>query len=189
MAIPTNQLMYPTYHGSRPTGAESVRAAATKTAQKWGLAEWFVIGQTAIPALLYLPGSQAIRLPIRMAAFLISLAALLKWRFASRAVSPAPHPAQPWLLACVALLTTMIFHPATNSVKSGIGHVLLYLTVLAPCLWAPAFVHSAAQLKRILIILLVCNGINALVGVLQVYDPDRWMPPELSQAVLDSRYR
>jgi hypothetical protein len=26
----------------------------------------------------------------------------------------------------------------------------------------------------------VCNGLNALVGVLQVYDPDRWMPRELS---------
>jgi hypothetical protein len=26
----------------------------------------------------------------------------------------------------------------------------------------------------------VCNGINSIVGVLQVYDPDRWMPRELS---------
>jgi hypothetical protein len=48
--------------------------------------------------------------------------------------------------------------------------------------WAPAFVNRPQQLVRILAIFLVCNGINSLVGVLQVYDPDRWMPRELSFA-------
>jgi len=32
----------------------------------------------------------------------------------------------------------------------------------------------------VLAVLIVCNGINSIVGVLQVYDPDRWMPRELS---------
>jgi hypothetical protein len=33
---------------------------------------------------------------------------------------------------------------------------------------------------RVLAILLFCNGINSAVGVLQVYDPNRWMPAEFS---------
>ena len=41
----------------------------------WGFAEFFIISQTALPALLFLPGTQAFRLPIRFAAFAISLAA------------------------------------------------------------------------------------------------------------------
>ena len=41
----------------------------------FGFAEVFIISQTALPALLYLPGSQAFRLPIRFGAFGISLAA------------------------------------------------------------------------------------------------------------------
>jgi hypothetical protein len=32
-------------------------------------------------------------------------------------------------------------------------------------------------------ILLIYNGINAAIGILQVYDPDRWMPAELSRVV------
>jgi hypothetical protein len=49
---------------------------------------------------------------------------------------------------------------------------------------APAYVQTPRQLARILVILLVCNGLNAMVGVLQVYDPVRWMPPQLSSAYI-----
>jgi len=49
----------------------------------WGFAEVFIISQTALPALLFLPGSQAFRLPIRTAAFMISLAAFFWWQIES----------------------------------------------------------------------------------------------------------
>jgi hypothetical protein len=53
--------------------------AATKAGARvpWGFPEFFVISQTAIPALLYLPGSQQFRLYIRIASFAISFATLL----------------------------------------------------------------------------------------------------------------
>ena len=41
-----------------------------------GLAEWFVVAQTLIPALLYVPGAQSFRLPIRIACW-------TPWRSAS----------------------------------------------------------------------------------------------------------
>jgi len=37
-------------------------------------------------------------------------------------------------------------------------------------------------------LLLICNGLNAVVGVLQVYDPARWMPPEMSRVMTETVY-
>ena len=64
---------------------------------------------------------------------------------------------------------------------------MLYVAIFCPVFWAPAFVDRPRQLVRILAILLVCNGINSVVGVMQVYDPDRWMPRELSSVITSSR--
>jgi hypothetical protein len=58
----------------------------------------------------------------------------------------------------------------------------LYVSIFCPLFWVPSYVTRPRLLARVLAILLVCNGINAVVGVLQVYDPDRWMPRELSFA-------
>src|SRR4029078_7534615 len=42
------------------------------------------------------------------------------------------------------------------------------------------------QLARIMWILLLCSGANAIVGVLQVYDPGRWLPAEFSRVLTAS---
>ena len=36
---------------------------------EWGWLEWFAIGQTALPALMFIPGLSAVRTPSRIAAF------------------------------------------------------------------------------------------------------------------------
>lgn len=149
---------------------------------RWGFAEWFVISQTALPALLYLPGTQPFRVVLRILPFGASLAALCLFRVSWS------HPATRWLAAALAYLAVMIFHPATNTLLAGVAQVALYLAVVAPLFWAPAMVRSVAQLRRLLLILLVCNGINSAVGVLQVYDPARWLPTEFSSVIAKSRY-
>jgi hypothetical protein len=148
-----------------------------------GFIEWFVVAQTAIPAMLYLPGSQAYRLPIRIGAYAMALLAFSVWWFdrGGKRVGRR-HPAEPWLLLVLLLLILMIFHPLTNSILSGTAQTTLYFTIFSAVFWSSGFVDDPKELRRILAILLVCNGINALVGVLQVYDPDRWMPRELSFA-------
>ena len=83
----------------------------------------------------------------------------------------------------MALLGVMLFHPETSSLVGGIAHMAVYFAVMAPLFWAPEFVKSPEQLARILWILLLCSGANAVVGVLQVYDPDRWLPAEFSRIV------
>ena len=144
---------------------------------RWGFIEWFVIGQTLLPALLFFSAMQALRLPIRVGAFAASLVALAWSLWVGRARMPASSI---WLLWAMFYLAVMVFHPSTNTRVAGAAQVMLYLAVLAPVFWAPGMVRTPAHLRRILWLLLVLNGINSLVGVLQVYDPGTWMPKEVS---------
>jgi hypothetical protein len=148
----------------------------------WGFAEVFIISQTALPALLYLPGSQAFRLPIRFSAFAISLAAFGWYQIESTTQAPRSQM-QGWVAAVMALLAVMLFHPETSSLMAGIAHMAVYFAVMAPLFWAPEFVKTPEQIARLLWILLLCSGANAVVGVLQVYDPGRWLPAEFSRVV------
>ena len=50
--------------------------------------------------------------------------------------------------------------------------MMVYFAVMSPLFWAPAFVKTPEHLARLLGLLLICSGINSMVGVLQVYDPD-----------------
>ena len=166
-------------------GAATTRGPSAPA--RWGYPEFFVISQTAIPALLYLPGSQQFRLYIRIASFAISFATLMWWAVAV-ARSSRPHSAQPWIFASMAYIVAMFFHPMTSSTLVGIAQFVLYLSVMAPVFWAGTFVRTPEHLARLMALLLICNGLNALVGVLQVYDPGRWMPPEMSRIMSESVY-
>jgi hypothetical protein len=153
---------------------------------RWGFAELFVVAQTALPALLYLPGTQPIRLPIRVSAFAISLLALAWWRVRAGHENAPRHPASAWLFAVLATVALMIFHPSTNAIRAGVAQLGLYLCVISPVFWAPALVRSPLHLRRLLAMLLICNGVNSMVGVLQVYEPARWLPQEFSRMVTES---
>ena len=152
---------------------------------RWGIAEWFIVSQTAIPALLFLPGTQGIRFYVRVASFAISLGLLAWWGFGN-AKQGKVHPAQTWLLVSMIYIAAMVFHPFTSSTLAGIAQLVLYVSVIAPVFWAPAVVRGPDHLARLMTLLLVCNGINAFVGVMQVYDPGRWMPQEMSRLVTES---
>jgi len=145
-----------------------------------GLLEWFAVGQTALPALLYLPGNQQFRFAIRAGAFLVSIAAFSYWFVKGRRRVPVRHQAIPWLMLVLMILGVQLANPGTESLGAGIGQIALYIAVFSPLFWVPAFVTDRRTLIRVLAVLLVCNGINSIVGVLQVYDADRWMPKEFS---------
>ena len=163
-----------------PTTRPSARAAGESVAP-WGFLEIFVILQVLAPAILYLPGTQPLRVPIRMLPFALSIAGLIYVFRATR--DPRPHPAWFMLLAIVGYLTLMVLHPNTNSFLAGVAQVGLYVSVMAPVFWAPYLVRNTQQVFRVLTIILICNGINAGVGVLQVVNPDRFLPAEYSSIV------
>jgi len=158
---------------------EQPPASRQEPLPRWGLAEWFVISQTALPALLYLDVFQSLRVLTRVGAFVISLTALVLVLFHRKRRLPV-HPSAPWLIPAVAYLALMVLHPTTNTVLAGIAQVMLYISVMAPVFWAPSIVRSPAHLQRLMWLLLILNGVNSGVGVLQVYDPATWMPRELT---------
>jgi len=162
-------------------------AASVQFRERWGFPEFFVISQTVIPALLYFPGTQPFRLYIRIASFVISFATLLWWAVAVAKTSRS-HPAQPWIFAAMAYVVVMFLHPLTSSTFAGLAQLVLYLSVIAPIFWAGTFVRTPERLARLMALLLICNGLNAVMGVLQVYDPGRWMPPEMSRVMTGSVY-
>ena len=169
-----------------PVAPPRTVAAAIRSLWPSGFAEWFVVAQTAIPALLFLPGSQAVRLPIRIGAYATALAGLALWWLRGQPLVEK-HPVHGWLRLCALWLALMLTHPLTNSLAGGVGQMVLYLAVFCAAFWAPSMVERRDGLVRILALLLVCNGLNATVGVLQVYDPERWMPRELSFAFTGNR--
>jgi hypothetical protein len=163
--------------------------APGRVSLSWNFAEWFVLSQTLLPALLYLPGSQVFRIEIRMAAYGISLGALFyTWFSRKKGAAFASHPAVPCLVVTIGYLCLMLLHPQTNSVVAGSAQIALYLSIMAPVFWAPSFVKSPERLRRVLWLMLVCNGINAFFGVMQVRDPGTWMPRDFSAVTEGSEF-
>ena len=163
------------------------QTAGTLRKERWGFPELFVVSQTLIPALLYFPGTQPFRLYVRVASFAISFGTLLWWAVAVAKTS-RPHPAQPWIFAAMAYVGVMFVHPQTVSTFAGLAQFVLYMSVIAPLFWAGSFVGTPDRMARLMALLLVCNGLNGVVGVLQVYDPARWMPPEMSRVMSETVY-
>ena len=157
---------------------------------RWGLPEFFVISQTAIPgAAAICPGRSRSACYIRIASFAISFATLLWWAVAvGQDVAPA-SPASRGSLPRWRYVVLMFFHPLTYSTFAALAQFVLYLSVIAPDLLG--WQHSCERRttwRRLMALLLICNGLNAVVGVLQVYDPGRWMPPEMSRLMTESLY-
>lgn len=172
------------------SAGEAYPKAISAAMPRWGLLEWFLIIQNMLPAVLYFPGTQPFRTVIRILPFLLSLVLLLRLVPARAAgVMRVPgHPSRQWLAWAMIYILLMILHPTTNSLTAGLASAMLYFSVITPVYWAPNLVRSPAQLERLLWILLVLSGVNSIVGVLQVQNPDRWMPAEISQVIVTSQY-
>ncbi|HYM23044.1 MAG TPA: hypothetical protein VEU08_07545 [Vicinamibacterales bacterium] len=139
-------------------------------------AEWFAISQTLLPALLLVPGSQTYRFPLRVGAYAISLVAFVLWWFGKGGRQQGKHPAEKFLLMALLVVGLSIAHPNTSNLLAGVAQTMLYFAIFCPLFWARGYVTTRRQLVRVLVVLLICNGLNSIVGVLQVYDPNRWMP-------------
>src|SRR4026207_1130136 len=90
-----------------------------------GFVEWFAIGQTILPALLFLPGSQAYRLPIRTGAYAVSLVAFAMWWFDRGGRQRGRHPATGWIILMMLWLGLMMLHPETSPTV-GVAQIGLY---------------------------------------------------------------
>lgn len=170
----------------RRPSAKLVAKPSSKAAPMppWGWLEWFMVAQTALPALMFVPGLSVVRTPCRIAAFSIALVA---WgAIALKGTRPRTgrgFPAIPWLAAVIGWLGLMIFHPDGNTWLSRFGHVALYTAILSPAFWAGMALRDPRQIGRLLKIMFICNALGAAVGLGQVFRPNIFNPPVIPQAI------
>ena len=148
---------------------------------RWGWLELFVLVQVLWGVLLFVPGSQAYRTYIRgfpYAASLVALAMFLRSRGADTAA-----PGGRWILASLALMVAALAHPATWFM-SGIAQIVFQLSIAAPVFWTARNWITPERLERMLLLVCSANFLSAALGLLQVYYPQTFMPPEFSRLAL-----
>ena len=147
----------------------------------WGWLELFVLVQVLWGVLLFVPGSQAYRAYIRGFPYVASLVALGMFLRSSGADTTAPGGR--WILASLALMTASLAHPATW-IMSGIAQVVFQLSIAAPVFWTARNWITPERLERLLLLVCGASFLSAAVGLLQVYYPQTFMPPEFSRLAL-----
>jgi hypothetical protein len=141
-----------------------------------GLEAFFAV-QFLWGALMFIPGSQQYRGLVRALPYLSSLA-LLGVHVGQRA--PVSFPRSSGLLMSALLLLVLNLFHSTSQLTAGLAQCVFQLSIAAPLFWAYKAVHSPRQFERLLVLLFLMNFVSAGLGILQVYFPDRFMPPEFS---------
>jgi hypothetical protein len=141
-----------------------------------GWIESFIVILFLLNGLLLLPGAQPLRFAIRALPYAASLGSLVF--IGRRKRSPFPPGAFAILLALV-LLTLNLLHPQTE-LMAGIAQLALQVAIVAPVFWATGCANSGRRLMRVLWIVFACSTLGSLVGVLQIYLPDTFLPASFS---------
>jgi hypothetical protein len=158
--------------------SRSGRAAATPLRERWPWPTIFIAIQFLWGALLFLPGSQAYRPIVRALPYACSAGLLVVYL---PVVKRSRGPRGTLLLVlALGLLVTNLLHP-TSQVAAGIAQIVFQATIAAPMFWGWKSLASPERMKRLLWMAFAFNTIGAVLGVLQVYFPDRFMPPQFSQ--------
>ncbi len=159
--------------------AETQPAAAPRASIRdaWPWPVLFLVAQFLWGALLFVPGSQAYR-PIVRALPYASSVGLLALYLPVITRRRSPRGTVPLVLA-LGLLVLNLLRP-TSQLQAGLAQCVFQLTIAAPMFWGWKAVTSPDRLRRLLWIAFWFNTVGAVLGVLQVYYPDRFMPPQFS---------
>lgn len=169
-------------HASPRVDALALAAAATdapraRTSERWGWLELFAVIQLAWGVLLFLPDVQPYRMFIRAVPYVSSLVALAA--FAGRAGTVRMASSGTWLLASLLVLAANLLHPETRF-AAGLAQIAFQVSIAAPMFWVAWTMPSEARLERLLRIVFGASLVSAALGILQVYHPDWFLPPEFS---------
>jgi hypothetical protein len=147
----------------------------------WGWLEIFVLVQVLWGVLLFVPGSQAYRFYIRGFPYVASLMALVACFRSSGADSAVPGAR--WVLGALGVMVFSLVHPATW-LMSGAAQITFQLCIAAPVFWIARMWLTPARLERILLLVFAASSLSACIGLLQVYYPQVFLPPEFSRLAL-----
>lgn len=129
----------------------------------------------AIP--LFLPNAQGVRFVVRALPYVSSLGFLLL--YLSRPQRRIAPEGTAMLISAMFLLVLNLLHP-TSQPYAGMAQCIFQLAIASPMFWMHKAVRSPRQLERLVATILVLNFLSAGLGVLQVYYPDRFLPPQFN---------
>jgi hypothetical protein len=155
--------------------------AVPRRALRWGTLEVFVLILYLSSALLFIPGTQAVRGVIRGLPYASSLVLLLWWA-GNGAVIRWGWPGMTALLASLGLMVVGLAHPEAN-LCGGAGQLLFQLSIVGPFFWIGMHSLSPERVRRLLGLMFLAGAASAAIGLLQFVYPDRFMPPEFSRVV------
>lgn len=148
--------------------------------ESWGWLEVFVLTQVFWGLLLFIPGSQAYRTAIRAFPYIASLVALAGCAGSGSAGFAAPGAR--WIMAAIILLIANLLHDETW-VASGIAQIVFQVAIAGPIFWAAGAI-TERRLHRLMLLIFGANFLSTALGLLQVYYPDTFLPPEFSALAL-----
>ncbi len=146
----------------------------------WGWLEVFVLTQVLWGVLLFIPGAQAHRTVIRAFPYIASLVALARCAASGSAGFAAPGAR--WIMAAFILLVANLLH-AETWIASGIAQIVFQVAIAGPIFWASRAITDH-RLNRLMLLIFGANFMSAALGLLQVYYPDTFLPPEFSTLAL-----
>ena len=139
-----------------------------RASAKWLYA--FVLLQFVCQMALIAPLGSS-RVAFRATAFTSSLVMLVLVPAGGR-----PYPARPLVAALIVITALGLFHPDLNTMSAGLAQVALSTAVWAPLLWTTRIGLDMGGLRTLILLLWGFNTLSSIVGVLQVYDPNRFAP-------------
>jgi hypothetical protein len=157
------------------SGYEDERSS---TDEQWlGFAEAFIALQLLVGLALFIPGAQAFRSVVRAMPYLVSGAAIIYYfRHATGRTLPTSTR---WLVVSFLLLLLNLLHDSAH-LLAGLAQVVFQVCIAAPVFWMPRSVVTEARIRRLIWIVFACSALGSVVGILQVYFPERFLPPEFS---------
>lgn len=171
----------PTSPLPRPQRAVAAAVRVDDTpAGPWGWLEIMAAAPQFFPGLVFIPQLVTYRTYIKMVAYIVPLA-IWGWVFLfGRPRIGRLFPAVPLLIAGLVWMLISIGNPGTNSLRSGLAQIALVISVTSPVFWVNRVAIPPRRLTRVMVIVFGMNVLSTMLGLAQVYNPDRFNPPEIA---------
>jgi hypothetical protein len=162
---------------NRPGTVADSYAVPSRARQRAGYCtawvEGFVIFLFVCQLALLIPNLGPMRLILRVATFGASLVLILPlFRYRQRY-----HPAILAASCIMLILSLALLHPWGNTIFAEVAQWGMYAAILAPLVWIPGARPTAATFRRVALLFWAFHTSSALLGVLQVYVPNKLEPP------------
>jgi hypothetical protein len=156
----------------------SVGGSTAATDDDWlGFAEAFIAVQLLWNLVLFVPGAQAYRAVIRGTPYVLSGVAIVY--YFRHATGERLSGSAKWLVVAFLLMLLNLLHE-TAHLLAGAAQIVFQIFIAAPVFWMSRSVRGEAQMRRLVWVIFGASAAGAALGILQVYFPERFLPPEFS---------